>query len=229
MHNQINEPNHELLAVLKEAREEEHSAEGGVPTGTVTVSLDLDERQVAIREEWLFEIDDEQRAWLTVFAGVCSVLRYAARFPAIEFSSTVRRISQGRAARITDWTHCEEVDHEDVWFEVEILGAPSQMAPGGYLLMSVPDDLTEMQMLEPVAFLRTYLLNHHDPKVAFASSLAFETLASLAGRGELRALALDDGLALQIETPAAVMRVIEESRRVAAYLSGHEDEEGAQC
>lgn len=222
-------PNYELIAYLEEARADELRDEGGVPSGTITVSLNLDHRHVAVREEWLDELDDEQRIWLTAFAGVCAVLRYAARFPASEFSSEVRRIAQARNARISEWNYFDTVDHEDVWFEVELLGAPGETSPGGYLLMDVPHGLSELAVPEPIAILRKYLLNHFDPDVERACALAFETLASFAGRGELRAEDLGDQITLQLDAPMKIMRVLEAAELIAPFLSATKPDGSGGC
>lgn len=211
-------PNRALIAALEAQRGTEQSAVGTSARNTISISLDLYDSTFAIDEAWSEGLDEDQRIWLTAYTAVCGVLRYAAYVRASEFNTIVRRIAQGRVSNISDWGRRTEVGYADVRFELEMLGAPGELPFGGHLSMEVPEGLTELQVLEPIEILRTYLLNHHEPTIDLACGLALETLASLAARDRLHPDSLDEALEIQKNTPALVMRLLEGVGRVAPLL-----------
>lgn len=147
------------------------------PTLKLKITLDLEENIYAIDEEWCSDVSETDRAWLTAFAGVSSIMRFAAYLPPEVQREAINKLAAGTEWLIDTWFSADGAHWDDAIYEVEVYRLAHRQAAPAYVTASAPDGLTIAEVGEPIALLRRYLLAHSNPRVARACKAAYEKLS----------------------------------------------------
>lgn len=194
-----------VLAELEKYREEDWFL-SEPPSGLITITLDLDDQVCAIEESWNPQVKADERAWLTAYGAVASVLRFSAHSPTRRARETIRGVALGQEWSTLHWHLADEVERNDVVFKVEILGSMYGTTASAYLTVEAPEGLDVETVGEPIALLREYLIDHPLSEVATASHAAYSALAELAADPVFYEGGPDERTATQVATPLTVLK-----------------------
>lgn len=195
-----------LLAELAQLRLDARDALRGESQNTIKVVADPILQRYAIEQDWDCALRPEQRTWLTAYAGIVSIVRFAAYFPGDFATQAAASLARGKYCATDEWAIVESVSKPRMSFSVELFGAPLPGTPAGFLVACSPDDRGPEFHPEPITLLREFLIRTTDELDPGFVEIAYEHLATACESGELDNSSLSKAVTAQLNLPLELLR-----------------------